>query len=326
MNKFLKTALLFTLLNFELSHADEEITRVNPQSPSAQDTPWLTGSLIAPLGEIVPKGHLIFQTFFYFNTVTGAYSPHWHDKSNPKFFNFTLQNELIIGLTKRIDFQILPTILYNHTQKQSSNRFGDFPIIFDFQIVRTDKFQWFPGIKMAITETFPTGKYQKLNPKKLNTGVSGLGSFATTGSLVFYKIYHLIGLHFLSVNASFSYSYFAPVHVRGFNTYGGGWGCAGKVFPGNSYSAILSFEITLDRNWAFAIDNIYTHSNKDHFKGNPGINSAVGRRSSETLSFTPSIEYNFNENWGIIAGAWISATGRNAAVFRNAIISCVYQY
>jgi hypothetical protein len=294
--------------------------------------PWFTGPLIAPIGEVVPVGHYIIQPFFEFNTITGHYDKHWKAQSLPNFFNYTTLLEVTIGITKWMDVQLNPTVLYNHTQNQDSWRFGDSPLTFDFQLLPTNKFKYFPGIKLALTESFPTGKYQRLNPLKLATDISSTGSFTTTPGLVFYKIYHFGGFHFLSMTASFGYTYYAPVHVRGFNFYGGGPGCAGKVYPGNSFDAIISFEFSLNRNWVLALDNVYVHFDKDRFRGTPGLSAVpfvpaiVGRPSSENLSFAPAIEYNFNENWGIIAGAWVSAIGRNTIVFRNALISFLYQY
>lgn len=328
MNKrAVQTFLLLSLTGYPLLHAAG-----TPEVPAGSLSPWLTGSLLAPAGEVVQKGHYSIQSYFQFNTLTGVYDRNWHYTSKPNFFNFTLLTQLIVGVTKWIDFEAILQMQSNSTQGQSSTLFGDLPLSLGFQLLATDKFKWFPGIKLALTETFPTGKYQKLNPHKKDTDVSGAGSFATAADLIFYKVYHLTGLHFLSTTASFGYTYYAPVHVRGFNFYEGGPGCAGKVYPGNSWGVDLSFEFTFDKNWAIALDNVYTSFDKDRFRGSPGITpllstpGVVGRPSSATLSFAPALEYNFNQHWGVIAGAWFSAIGRNSAVFRNAILSFEYQY
>ncbi len=328
---------LFSLLVYPgLLRASEPEQEKNT---SQEIVPWFTGPLIAPIGAVIPIGHYCIQPFFEFNTATGIYNRHRHDVSTPNFFNFIASVQVTVGTLEWMDIQITPEFLYNHTHADtlpnphsaSSWRLGDLPLNLDFQLVSIDKFKYFPGIKFSLTESFPTGKYQKLNPFKLLTDIGGSGTFATTGSLVFYKIYHISGFHFLSMTTSLGYTYHTPVHVRGLNFYGGGPGCAGKVYPGNSFGAIASFEFSLDRHWALALDNVYVHFDRDRFKGTPGfsaplIPAIVGRPSSESLSFAPAIEYNFNENWGIIAGAWVSAIGRNTLVFRNALLSFVYQY
>ncbi len=322
-NKFLN---YFAFLSLPLAaHAGGEV--LEPTLPTIEEAaPWFTGPLIAPTAAVVRAGHYIIQPYLAFNTRTGLYDHHWKNISTPNFFSYSTSVDFTFGLTDWVDVEITPAVGYNSTEGQSAWTFSDLPLSLGFQLLPTDRFKYFPGIELQIIETFPTGKYQKSNPKKLGTDIGGTGSFATTANLNFYKIYPLKGAHFLSMAASFGVTYFAPVHVRGINSYGGGPGCAGKVYPGHGYTAIVSFEFSLTQNWVLALDNVYTHLDKDHFRGTPGAPSPVVRPSSESLSFAPAIEYNFNENWGIIAGAWVSATGRNSAVFRNAIVSFEYQY
>ncbi len=120
--------------------------------------------------------------------------------------------------------------------------------------------------------------------------------------------------------------------MKGFNIYGGGYKTRGKVYPGNAFSAILSFEFTFNEHWVFALDNVYTHANKIRFSGNPGflvpdlVPSTVGGPSTEQLSFAPAIEYNFSSHLGMIAGSWFSAMGRNSLEFRSGIISVIYVF
>jgi hypothetical protein len=291
-------------------------------SPDARCSPWFTGTLLSPIGEVLTQGHFSFQTYFYANTITGIYHSHWNPKSVPNVHNETLQLEILVGLTDFMDIMVIPEVLHNHTQGQSSTRFGDLPIEIDFQLIHEDQFEYLPGVKLGVIETFPTGKYQKLNPKKHNTDVSGLGSFATTAEIVFYKICHIACHHYLSITASFGYTYFAPVHIKGFSFFGGASNTRGKVFPGNASSTILSFEYSLTQNWVLALDNSYLHVDKDRFRGR----ETAGRHSSELISFAPAIEYNFSAKLGLIAGVWFSAAGRNTFQFTNGIISFIAQY
>ncbi len=179
--------------------------------------------------------------------------------------------------------------------------------------------------------TFPTGKYQKLRPSKKGTDLSGQGSFHTNASLEFYKVYRLNDHHFLSATLYLSYTYLVPVHVKGFNAYGGGHHTRGKVHPGNILKGILSFEYTLNQNWVLSIDNVYIHINKNRFNGHRGFTdsgdvASVGGPSSEQISFAPAIEYNFSSSFGINTGAWVTAWGRNSTEFRSFVINFDYNY
>ena len=192
--------------------------------------PWTTGPLIAPAGVTIPQGQFVVQPYLLTGPI-GVYSNHWKAVSRPSFYATSIQLLAQAGLNDFMDIQIFPQVLYNVSQGQSSLLFGDFPVTLDFQLLRADRLKWFPGIKLTLTETFPTGNYQKLKPKKQSTDISGTGSFTTAPGFVFFKIYPLYGHHFLTFTASFAYTYSAPVSVKGLSIYGGDRNTRGKVYP-----------------------------------------------------------------------------------------------
>lgn len=319
----------FIPLSLNAGEAPADLPTRADQSVTAELAPWFTGPLIAPIGTVIPVGHYVIEPLLTIGAITGVYNSHWSPVSKPNLFNTILQIETTIGLTQFMDIQIIPEVLYNSSRGHSATLFGDLPVTLDFQLVGYDKSKWFPAVKLAITETFPTGKYKKLNAHKNNTDISGLGSFSTAPIIVLYKIYQVAKEHFLSVTASFQYTYYAPVHVKGPSVYNGNTKTHGKVYPGNLSTAIFSFEYTLTQNWVLSLDNVYNHEDKDRFRGNPGNGkkaTRVGRPSSEQLSFAPAIEYNFNEYSGLIAGVWFTAVGRNAQKFCNGIVGYYYYF
>ena len=160
-------------------------------------TPWLTGPLIAPSGTAIPYGHFEIEPYLYFTTNTGTYNSHWKSVSaEQNFFSFNPQFFFYFGLTPWMDINIIPQFFYNTTANQNSVNFGDLIVALDFQLLDPAYTPYFPGIKFTIRETFPTGPYQKLNPKKLLTDQTGAGTFGTNFNLVFYEVYHLGGHHF----------------------------------------------------------------------------------------------------------------------------------
>ncbi|MBS0625893.1 MAG: hypothetical protein JSS32_07580 [Verrucomicrobia bacterium] len=294
--------------------------------------PWLTGPLIAPIGAVVPYGSFEIQSYVYCTTNTGAYNKNWSTVSSPhNFFSLNPQFLLFFGLTSWMDINITPQFFYNRSHGQHSTQFGDLPIALDFQLLDPAATPYFPGIKLIVRETFPTGSFQNLTPHKLLTDQTGAGTFASAFNLLLYKVYHLGGHHFLSTTYSAGYTITSPVHVHGFNTYGGGYGTNGRALPGNSFQGIVSFELTLSKNWVLAIDNVYTHTDATQFYGTVGTTAAglpatIGAPSSEQVSFAPAIEYNFSSNLGIIAGCWFTAWGRNSTQFRSGVINLDYTY
>jgi hypothetical protein len=103
------------------------------------------------------------------------------------------------------------------------------------------------------------------------------------------------------------------------------------VLPGNNLQGIASFELSLSKNWALALDNVYTHTDTTQFFGTPGITfdgelSKDKNPSIEEFSMAPAIEYNFSSHFGMIAGCWFSVCGRNSTEFRSGVINIDYTY
>ncbi len=288
--------------------------------------PWLTGPLLAPTGTVTPLGHFNVQAYGYFTQNLGSYDANWgKSRSGNRFFSFNQQLVSYVGLAPWMDLNIIPQFSVNSSRGKTICAFGDLTAGFDFQLYPAEAHPWFPGVKIAVTELFPTGRYQNLSPAYAGADQSGFGTFGTGINLVFYKIYPLTGPYFISVTASGLYQLNSSVRVHGLNAYGGGLGTDGTVDTGNLFQGILSFEFTLSQNWVFAIDNVYTHIGSSPFSGESGGN-ATGLPSMEQISFAPAVEYNFSGTLGIIAGCWFTAAGRNAPRFASGVAELNYYY
>lgn len=298
---------------------------------SFNPSPWFTGSLLAPSGTVVKKGHTAIQPYFFVSCDTGRYDKNWKTQSLDPFWTIDALIYMFFGVTDRIDFQFITQVVYNVTKNQSSLNFGDMLAGFDFQLV-DPRAGWFPGVKLAIREIFPSGKYEEFDQiSLLGTEFSGFGSFITDLSLVFYKVFPIKNHHFLSTTFTLEYAIPFSTHVSGFNAFGGSEDTFGRVVPGNIFITTVSFEYSLSQNWVLALDSMYIHTNRDHFSGKRGMDplgnpAIVGNASSEQIVFAPAIEYNFCSNFGIIGGLWFSALGRNSGVFRAGVLSAVFSY
>ena len=258
--------------------------------------PWLTGPLIVPAGTVTPVGHYEVEPYLYVTTNSATYDSHWHAQKSSRLTFLNVQVIALIGLTEWMDAQITPSVFYGH----STARWGDLPIALDFQLL--------PWLKFTLQETFPSGQYQRA---KNTAELSGLGTYGSNANILFYKLFHLSDLHYLSTFLSIGYTVNSWVHVHGLNAYGTG---SGTVKPGDGFRAIFSFEYTLNQNWVFAMDNVYLHTNKNR-------SSTLPSPSEEQLSIAPAIEYNFSDNFGIIAGSWFTVAGRNSQQFYSGVIA-----
>ncbi len=324
----LKALLIFSFIT--VISLEAKFDTIDSFHPGTHDPkPWFTGTLLSPGGSVLPPGHFLLQPYLFVTETNGAYDSNWYSHSRPSFVTINTQFFTLIGLIERFDFQINPQWIWNSTRGAKSNHFADLPAGINFQVLKKDAYTWIPGIKLGIKGIFPTGKYNDLDPDKKGTDISGLGSYGTQGLLVFLKEFHTREEHYLTTKLSFIYTHFSNVHVKGFNAFGGGFRTHGTVSPGAIFAFLASFEYSFTRKWVFALDCEYDHKNRTRFKGHPGFSApkvpaVVGGPSSELISFAPALEYNFDENLGVIGGVWFTAAGRNAPKFTSGVISLLY--
>jgi len=66
------------------------------------------------------------------------------------------------------------------------------------------------------------------------------------------------------------------------------------------------------RNWVLALDVVYEHDSNTHVSGFAPDPVQLNSGPGHTWSLAPAIEYNFNSRVGVIAGAKLTTSGRNA--------------
>lgn len=287
-----------------------------PKAPSCP-SPWFTGPIIAPPGLVYSEGHYQVQNYVFVNIIEGLFSNHWKVHSIPTLTQVNPQIFATIGLTSWMDILFIPQFFISTCQNSTSVEVGDLPIGFDFQVIGNDFSPYFPAVKFTLKETIPIGRYDHLNKNKNGTDISGIGSFQTNASLLFYKVYELAKCHFLSTYLNFNYSYLAPLKASDLSIYAPK---TVRVSPGAFFQGLFSFELSLTQNLAFAMDTLYTHTfpTKIHHGGT--------LPSQDSVNICPALEWNFSSNFGICMGAYLSLKGRNTPCFQSVSINfCVNQ-
>lgn len=303
--------------------------------------PWFTGPILSASGNITEFGHWNVQPYFSTIARTGFYQNNWKSKPIETLWNLQFRIPAWIGFAPRCDFRISPVWNWNRRKNQTEWTLSDWTAQLNIQLLRDElpSTSWLPSAKISIRQTFPLGKYKNLNPKKLGTDSNGLGSWTTAVSLNTSKLFHIQGLHYLNLYLDFLYAIPTSVHVKGFNAYGGGYGTLGTINPAKSFQIFFAFEYSLTQNWAFACDAVGIWNSKIGFSGMTGIDPAddqnidplglpavIDRLPSIQYSLAPAIEYSWNENIGIVAGAWFTVAGKNISSFSSGIISFNYYH
>jgi len=309
--------LIAFMLSFQMGYTSSEVNA--PASTYGPEHLWLTGPLLTPTAQVTPPGHVNLEPYLYMFVNNGRYQDDWNAKAFPKLFQLNPQILFKVGLVEKFDILGVYQMYYSWRQQESSFQFGDLPLSLEYQFYEGESATL---IKFYVKETFPIGNYQNLNHKKKGTDSSGQGSFVTSSGVTFSRVYDFGNQQYFRPRVDLSLNFPAPVKVSGLNTYGESKNTHGTVIPGNGFTFYVGMEYTLTKEWALALDLAGFMAGKTRFKG--WTDTKVGYGSSAQFTAAPAIEYNWREDMGLIAGAYLSVAGRNSTRFYS--IGVAYNY
>lgn len=277
--------------------------------------PWFTGPLLTGSPHVIPAGHMNIEPYFYAKQTVGVYDENWNRHPTDKSWTYTAQVPFQMGLIEGVDATVVGEVIHTKAKGKHSTQIGDVSAAFSFQLHQPSAESCFPAIKLVLEETFPVGKFDKLNSD--NGGIDGVGSgsYQTTVGLNIGGVCQLDPFHYFDVRFTADATISTNARVKGLNVYGGDSTTDGTVKIGNTYSGSFGLEYSLTQNWALAFDATYSYSERDTFSGT--TSNSVGSKIAEQVTVAPAIEYNFNSNIGAIAGVWWTVAGRNTTEFRN---------
>ena len=291
--------------------------------------PWYTGPLITPSPTMIPPGNLLLQPYVFVKDSYANYNSKRHSISGPSSINMNPLIAIQTGVTNNFDMLVIVQGNVNWRNNHSAGGFGDLVVSPGFLAYKQTRYA--PQVKFFIQETFPTGKYQNLNPNGGGLDAVGAGSVQSQIGVIFGKVVFWQYSHPMNLRLSMGYTIPSRVTVNNFNAYGGGYGTKGIVYPGGTFGTDLGIEFSFTQRWVFALDVVYTTTGKTVFYGAPGVTAAgapatVGSPSNDNLSLAPAFEYNWSTDLGIIAGTQFSVYGRNSGNFVSGIVSLCWVY
>ena len=285
----------------------------------ACSSPWMTGPLLAPNGRTIAPNHFDFEAYSFYTTAQQTRS-------------FEEAPVLFVGLTEYMDMVMVTPYEINWSNGQSGSGFSDSLFGIGIQALRQKDDTWIPDLRIVVSEIFPTGKYDRLNPRKKETDQTGQGSYQTTVAFIFQRLTEFNNQHYLRTRLSLLAAKTQDVHVVGFNSYLSSTQAHGNIKIGNWYTVDAAFEYSLTQNWVPVFELQYINKQKSVFSFDHGftadnfIGAAGGIEGGGVLTLAPALEYNFNEHWGVIAGVWFSVSGPTSKQFVANTIAVNYYF
>lgn len=303
----------------DLAQAEQEFNEAKKMF-----NPYYAGPLLTSSAHNVPPGHLNFQPYLFVTDTYGSYNGNRKNISGTDFWAISSQTVVQTGIFSFLDVTFLPTLVENISGGKSYFSIGDLPVQFGLQIVKESAYV--PAVRLTLTETFPLGRYQRLDPNYNNIEATGGGAFVTGVSLNLSKVFWFSELHPIAARCNLKYAFSSRVDVQGASIFGGNADTQGTVSPGDTYQFNLGLEYSIAQQWVLACDLVYEYFTKTGFGGRAGTTPAgvqadLTGPSGDQLSISPAIEYNFSESMALLAGPWFSVTGRNSSSFVSGIVS-----
>jgi hypothetical protein len=263
------------------------------------DDAWWTGPMLAPSAATLPRGHFLIEPYFY--DVMAAQS---NGLGSLTYVNYGLADRVTVGLIPTAGFNWL-----SHGPSSSTLELGDLTLQAQYGLTKFHVGRWIPTTSVALQETLPIGKYERLGGRPSD----GLGSGAYTTALALYSqtYFWLPNGRILRMRFNLSQAFSNLVKVEDVSVYGTDAGFRGQARPGSAFSVDASWEYSLTERWVLALDATFRHNGDTRVSGYNILDPQGGQNApsiqldsgaSEVFGFAPAVEYSWRSNLGVLLG------------------------
>ena len=314
---FTALAVLGLLLAVNCAGAQQQASSSSEAPRQSLNDAWWTGPMLAPSAATLPRGHYLIEPYLY--DVMGAHSS-----------GFGSLTYMLYGLADKFTVGAIPTAGYNtvsHGPDSSGIGLGDVSLQGQYRLRQFREGSWLPTASVAVQETLPTGKYDRLGQRPAD----GLGSGAYTTTLALYSqtYFWLPTGRILRMRFNISESISRSVNVEDVSVYGTAEGFRGHAKPGNAVFVDVAGEYSLTRRWVLALDATYRHQGNTPVNGYNTLDPGhaflrINTGSTAAFGFAPAIEYNLTRTLGVLLGTRFIPPGRGTSLTITPAIAINY--
>ena len=302
------TTLLFLLFATFTAHADA------PQRQALGDA-WWTGPMLANSASTLPRGHYLLEPYLYDVRTSGAFDRAGNRHGTKRSHGYGSLTYMTYGATDTLSLSLIPTFGYNDPAEGLSSSgvgMGDVSVAAQYRLTQFQPGHWMPTISVALQQTLPTGRYDKLD-----RAADGFGSGANTTMLGIYSqtYFWMPNGRILRMRLNLTKAFSDRVGLTDASVYGTQDGFRGSTRPGASFVANAAWEYSITRHWVLALDAVYRQTHNTRVRGFDGAGAATvfDLGSSRSFALAPAVEYNFNANVGVLLGMRAIVGGRNTS-------------
>ena len=273
--------------------------------------------MLAPSASTLPRGHFLIEPYLYDVVTQGFYDRDGTRRSAPRTDGIGSLTYILFGLANRFTVGVIPVAGYTEASNGPSSArvgMGDFTLQGQYRLKLFHEGSKIPTMSVAVQETLPTGKYDRLGNRP-NDGFGG-GAYTTTVAFYSQTYFWLPNGRVLRMRFNVAPAFSRGVNVRDVSVYGTSTGFRGQATPGASVFVDAAWEYSLTRRWVLALDAVYRHQANTLVSGYNALdpNRAAIRLnsgSSDAFGLAPAVEYNWTRNIGVLLGTRLIPAGRN---------------
>lgn len=268
----------------------------DPATSAEQDQPappllepheaWWTGPLLANTPNIPPPGHLGVETYV-FDVLTDS-------SSHIGSLTFA-----VVGITPDFALGVIPGVTLGGTDG-AKLAFGDVTLRAQLRLTRPKSIRSMI-VALAYDKVLTTGRFQRL--REGDPGAGG-GFSVETPAIYAQRSFVLPNRHILRGRINVSLSLASSTSVKGRSIFGTDEKFVGRASTGAAVTVINSWEYSLSRRVALAVDLVVRRNGKLRVDGSSGGVPLPTTYVAPSTSYAvaPAVEYSFSPNVGIIGG------------------------
>ena len=269
----------------------------------SMDDAWWTGPMLAPNATTLPRGHLLIEPYLF-----DVIAAHSNGLGSLTYINYGLADRVTVGLIPTAGFNVASS-----GPSSSSPGLGDLTVQAQFRLAKFHEGSWMPPTSVALQETLPTGKYDRLGERPSN-GL-GSGAYTTTLNLYTQTYFWLPNGRILRMRFNVSQALSSKVNVQDVSVYGTEQGFRGQAKPGSSFYVDAAWEYSVTRRWVLALDAVYRHNWNTRVTGYSSLQNPssvlLTSGSSEVFAFAPAVEYSWKPSIGVLLGTRVIPASHN---------------
>ncbi|HSX62298.1 MAG TPA: transporter [Tahibacter sp.] len=288
-----------------------------PEPPrQSLDDAWWTGPMLANSASTLPRGHYLIEPYLYDVRTSGTFDRDGDRHTTDRSHSYGSLTYMTYGVTDTFSLSLIPTFGYTDPAQGRSSAgigMGDLSVQGQYRLTQFQPGHWMPTISVAVQQTFPTGKYDRLGERASD----GFGSGAYTTMLGIYSqtYFWMRNGRILRMRLNLTKAFSDRVDLTDESVYGTSDGFRGSARPGASFVANAAWEYSITRNWVIALDAVYRRNGNTRVRGidAQGRATLFDSGTSRSFALAPAIEYNFTPNVGVLFGVRTIVAGRNTS-------------